>query len=115
MLLHRSLIDTSYSDALQCLLHDLGCTENEITAEDYEAVEDCCNEMGWTGELRSRIMDLVPCEESEEKIDETLRLWKESCLKDDENCDETEEEIQAWKENTHGASQRSDGTWTDEE
>ena len=90
MLLHCSLIDTSYSDALQCLLHDLGCTENELTAEDYETVEDCCNEMGWTGELRSRIMDLVPGEE-------------------------TDEEIEAWKENTHGASQRSDGTWTDEE
>lgn len=88
--LHRSLIDNSYNDAVQCLLHDLGCNEEEITAEDYEAVEACCDDMGWTGSLRNRIMDLVPCEESEE-------------------------EIEQWKTNTHGAEQRSDGTWTDEE
>ena len=112
MLLRRSRIDTSYSDALQCLLHDLGCTENEITAEDYEAVEDCCNEMGWTGELRSRIMDLVPGEETEEKIDEILEFLVLLPETKTTSCDE---EIQAWKENTHGASQRSDGTWTDEE
>lgn len=73
-------VDTEYRDALANMLNHLGYDdEDEIIADDYDAVEEFCSDL--PKNIAYRLLNLVPeADEEDEKI----------VYEDDEFCDEPE-------------------------
>ena len=59
-------IDAEYKNAVEVVCRNLDCAEDEISPYAYDAVAELCEDMGWSGSLKNRILDLVPCHEDDE-------------------------------------------------